>query len=91
MLFLVGGYDGSGNYGDVLQLATAIDVVRRLPGSPLAVPVVEREPYGHHSELMRRYDRSFEGAAFAFFQDDDARFDAGHAFTEAISARGRAL
>ena len=74
-LFLVGGYDGSGNYGDVLQLATAIDVVRRLPGSPLAVPVVERETYGYHCELMRRYTRSFEGAAFAFFQDDDASFE----------------
>lgn len=69
VLFLVGGYDGSGNYGDVLQLATAIDTVARLPGTPLAVPIVERETHGHHSELMRRYGERFDAAVFAFFQD----------------------
>ncbi|HEY7456957.1 MAG TPA: polysaccharide pyruvyl transferase family protein [Solirubrobacterales bacterium] len=69
VLFLVGSYDGSGNYGDVLQLASAIEISRGLPGSPLVVPVIERETYGHHRELRRRFGAAFDGAAFAFFQD----------------------
>jgi hypothetical protein len=69
LLFLVGSYDGSGNYGDVLQLATAVETAGKLPGSPLVVPIVERETLGHHKELMDRYGKEFEGATFAFFQD----------------------
>jgi len=70
-LFLIGSYDGSGNYGDVLQLATAIETVNRLPGCPLPLAIVERETRGHHEELMRRYAGSFQRAAFAFFSDSD--------------------
>lgn len=77
VLFLVGGYDGSGNYGDILQLATAIETVGRLPGSPLAVPIVERETHGHHSELMRRYGKEFATAAFACFHDREDEPDDG--------------
>jgi hypothetical protein len=69
MLFLVGGYDGSGNYGDVLQLATAIETVKRLPGFPLPVAIVEWEAREHHNELMDRHAQHFEGAAFGFFDD----------------------
>lgn len=69
VLFLVGSYDGSGNYGDVLQLATAIETVKRLPTSPLPVAIVESETREHHNELTGRYAECFEGAAFAFFQD----------------------
>lgn len=68
-LLLVGGYDGSGNYGDVLQLATALETAKQLPGAPLAVAVVEREMLAHHSELARCYARELGGAVFAFFDD----------------------
>ncbi len=77
MLFLVGSYDGSGNYGDVLQLATAIETVGGLAGSPLAIPIVERETHGHHSELMRRYENEFAAAAFVFFNDREDEPDDG--------------
>lgn len=77
MLFLVGSYDGSGNYGDILQSATAIETVGGLPGSPLAVPIVERETHGHHSELMRRYGKKLGGAAFIFFHDREEKPDDG--------------
>jgi glycosyl transferase family 2/polysaccharide pyruvyl transferase len=70
VLFLVGGYDGSGNYGDVLQLASAIETASQLPASPLVVAVIEREMRGHHDELMRRYGDVFGEAAIAFFGDD---------------------
>jgi hypothetical protein len=69
-LFLVGSYDGSGNYGDVLQLAGAIETASRLPGSPLVVAVIERETREHHDELVRRYGNLFGEAAIAFFADD---------------------
>lgn len=40
---LVGGYDGSGNYGDVALLDAALDLLGRLgPGLPI-LPVVERQ------------------------------------------------
>jgi Polysaccharide pyruvyl transferase len=77
VLFLVGSYDGSGNYGDILQSATAIETVNELPGSPLAVPVVERETHGHHSELMGRYREEFAAAAFVFFHDREDEPDDG--------------
>jgi hypothetical protein len=68
-VFLVGGYDGSGNYGDVLQLATAIQTVGQLPGAPLPVPIVECEMRPHHNELTRRRVESFAAAVFLFFGD----------------------
>lgn len=76
-LFLIGGYDGSGNYGDVLQLATAFETANRLSGAPLAVAVVEREMLAHHSELARRYAQRFGGAVFAFFEDGGDRPEDG--------------
>lgn len=74
-LFLIGGYDGSGNYGDVLQLAGAIETASRLPGSPLVVAVVERETRGHHENLVRRFGALFGEAAIAFFGDDNGQAD----------------
>lgn len=76
-LFLVGSYDGSGNYGDVLQLASAIEVASGVAGSPLVVAVVEHETRRHHGELRRRYERIFGDAAFAFFQDEAGEADDG--------------
>ena len=42
VLFLVGGYNGSGNYGDILRLASAIETAGGLPtrrsSSPLSTP-----------------------------------------------------
>lgn len=70
VVLLVGGYDGSGNYGDVLQVATAIETVQRLPGAPLAVAIVERETLHHHRELVRRFEPQLGGAAFVHFQAD---------------------
>ncbi len=70
MLFLFGSYDGSGNYGDVLQLAAALGAVSELPGSPLAIAVVERQTHAQHRKLTQRYPALFGNAAFAFFQDD---------------------
>ena len=69
VVLLVGSYDGSGNYGDVLQLAAAIQTVGRLPGRPLPLAIVEHETEAHHRKLMARYGELFDAAAFAYFED----------------------
>lgn len=68
-VLLVGSYDGSGNYGDVLQLAGALATVRALADRPLPVAVVEHETAAHHARLVERFPELFAGAAFAFFED----------------------
>lgn len=68
-VLLVGSYDGSGNYGDVLQLAGAIQTVRRAPGEPLPIAILEHETIAHHAKLLRRYPEIFAGAAFVHFDD----------------------
>lgn len=70
-VLLVGGYDGSGNYGDVLQAATAIETVAGLPGAPLPVAVVEHETLAHHRALLARFPSQLGQAAFVHFKNDD--------------------
>lgn len=50
---LVGSYDGSGNYGDIAQLAAALDLVERLGPDVIALPVLEREYLASHRELAQ--------------------------------------
>ena len=45
-IVLVGSYDGSGNYGDIAQLAAALDLVGRLGPGVVALPVLERQYLG---------------------------------------------
>ena len=68
-VLLVGSYDGSGNFGDVLQAATAIETVGGLPGSPLPIAVVERETHGHHGALLERHPALLGGAAFVHYHE----------------------
>lgn len=50
-VFLVGGYDGSGNFGDMLQLQAALELLGGLGGVVLPVVVIEREHRSGHAEL----------------------------------------
>lgn len=49
--FLVGGYDGSGNFGDVLMLDAALELLAPLEPGLLVLPVIERAYAAHHAEL----------------------------------------
>lgn len=50
--FLVGSYDGSGNYGDIAQLDGALGLMESLEPAVLALPVIERQ-YAHtHAALL---------------------------------------
>jgi hypothetical protein len=66
---MVGSYDGSGNFGDVLQLAGALETVSRLPGSPLPVAIVEHAFRSSHLKLLDRYPDQLGGAVYANYHD----------------------
>ena len=68
-VLMVGSYDGSGNFGDVLQLAGAIETVSGLPGSPLPVAIVERTTRASHTSLRSRFPDQLGGAVYAHFDD----------------------
>jgi len=51
LVVLVGGYDGSGNYGDIAQFDAALELVERLGPGVLALPVLERQYLAGHRDL----------------------------------------
>lgn len=54
LAFLVGGYDGSGNFGDVLMLDAALELLAPLEPGLVVVPVLERRFGSHHPELAQQ-------------------------------------
>ncbi len=51
MAYLVGSYDGSGNYGDIAQLDGALDLLGRLDSDLLVLPVVEQQFAATHEGM----------------------------------------
>lgn len=49
--FLVGSFDGSGNYGDIAQLDGALAMLGKLEGGLLVLPVLERQYAATHQTL----------------------------------------
>jgi hypothetical protein len=68
-VLMVGGYDGAGNFGDVLQLAAALRTVAEIEGAPLPIAVIERGALDSHAPLLAERPELFDGAAFAHFTD----------------------
>lgn len=64
LIALVGGYDGSGNYGDLAQLDAALALLERFDPGLLALPVLERSRLGDHRELAGEFLHRFEHAIF---------------------------
>ncbi|HWO83727.1 MAG TPA: polysaccharide pyruvyl transferase family protein [Solirubrobacterales bacterium] len=52
--FLVGGYDGSGNFGDVLMLDVALELLAPLEPGLLVLPVLERRYAAHHPGIAKQ-------------------------------------
>jgi len=52
IVFMVGSYDGSGNYGDIAQFRAALSLVERLRPALLPVPILERPELGLHRALL---------------------------------------
>ena len=55
--FLVGSYDGSGNFGDILQLDAALELLAPLEPGLLVLPVLERRYASHHPALAQEMIR----------------------------------
>ncbi len=51
LAFLVGSYDGSGNFGDIAQLDAALGLLDRLDSGLLVLPVIERRFAASHEQL----------------------------------------
>lgn len=54
LAFLVGGYDGSGNFGDVLMLDAALELLAPLEPGLVVLPVLERQFAAHHPQLAEQ-------------------------------------
>jgi hypothetical protein len=54
LAFLVGGYDGSGNFGDVLMLDVALELLAPLEPGLLPLPVLERRYAAHHPGIAEQ-------------------------------------
>jgi hypothetical protein len=52
VVVLIGSYDGSGNFGDIAQLAAAQALVERLGPGLLPLPLLEREYLASHDRLI---------------------------------------
>lgn len=52
VVFMVGSYDGSGNFGDIAQFRAALSLVERLGPGLLPVPVLERSVVAYHRALV---------------------------------------
>jgi polysaccharide pyruvyl transferase WcaK-like protein len=71
---LIGGYDGSGNYGDIAQLDAAIALFKRFEPELLLLPVLERAHLAEHRNLAGEF---LEPPAQALFFDPDGISDDG--------------
>jgi len=65
IVLLVGGYDGSGNYGDMAQLDAALDLLDALGPGILALALLEGVHAERHRELRAQAAHPLEHALFA--------------------------
>jgi len=60
VIFLVGSYDGSGNYGDVTQLRATLRLLEELGEQVVALPVIDVRYVASHRVLGLRATRNFD-------------------------------
>jgi hypothetical protein len=89
LAFLVGGYDGSGNFGDVLMLDAGLELLAPLEPGLVVLPVLERRFGSHHPELAEQMIRPPRHPVYfdpeGTGEDDLVQISAGPGLTSAIS------
>ena len=65
--YLIGGYDGSGNYGDIVQLAANLERLSSPIGGILLVPLISRLNLQSHDDLCREHPSLFGEACFTYY------------------------
>jgi len=73
--YLVGGYDGSGNYGDIMQLLGALDILGQFSGRMLVVPLLYYEYIQSFNDLYQQNRDSFGDACFLYYDWKDLSGD----------------
>jgi polysaccharide pyruvyl transferase WcaK-like protein len=74
---LVGGYDGSGNYGDIVLLEAALGLLERLGPTVLALPVLERRHLTGHRVLRGEEGRTGESPVLFYDPGEEGEYDDG--------------
>jgi hypothetical protein len=67
VVFLVGGYDGSQNYGDVAQLQATVDLLARLGDDLAVLPIVDLRYLYTHADSDLRATANFDPARVLTF------------------------
>lgn len=73
--YLVGGYDGSGNYGDIMQLLGALDILGQFGGRMLVVPLLYYEYLQSFNDLYQQHRDLFGEACFLYYDWKDLSGD----------------
>jgi polysaccharide pyruvyl transferase WcaK-like protein len=80
--YLVGSYDGSGNYGDILQLDANARRVRAAGSNVLAAPLVYWRYVADHFALRDRHPELFEDSCFLYYVPDEDQEEAAEVLSE---------
>ncbi len=70
-VLLIGGYDGSGNYGDVCLFEAAMSLLSELDPEFLLLPVIERQHMDSHNDLCARMAPEFGAACFLYYDGQE--------------------
>ena len=73
--YLIGGYDGSGNYGDILQLLGALDILEQFGERMLVVPLISYEYKQSCNDLYQQHRDLFGDACFLYYDWKDRSGD----------------
>jgi hypothetical protein len=89
LAFLVGGYDGSGNFGDVLMLDVALELLSPLEPGLVVLPVLERQFADHHPGIAEQMLRPPRHPVYfdpdGSGEDDLAQIAAGPELSTAVT------
>lgn len=76
-VLLIGGYDGSGNYGDICLFEAALSLLSTMAPELLLLPVIERQYLRSHFDLRARLAADFDTPCFLFYDDQETDLETG--------------
>ncbi|MGC8494791.1 MAG: hypothetical protein ACP5SH_23960 [Syntrophobacteraceae bacterium] len=77
LAFMIGGYDGNHNFGDILQMIGALNTLT--PFKPHLTPavIIEQNCLVSHRQVLSAWEDSLDGVAFIFFGDHECELPDG--------------
>lgn len=77
LVFMVGGYDGNHNCGDILQMIGALNILTPLRPHLTPAVIIEQNRLESHREVFSAWEDSLDGVAFLFFRDQQCELPDG--------------